>query len=516
MLQYADLASGIGRFAILLLGLADGQSLDTPLEKGSLSSRGVDGSLLYLNVFDEGNTAIKETEGDANSPRFTRPTVYTVKYEDGTTQDVHWTRVIHITEGFASSHYSYGTPRLQAVYNRMLDIEKIMAASGDAAWALVNKGIVLTNREGYELPTESGAAEARTEQISQYLNGLRRTLELEGIDATMEGGEIVDPTSIVRLNIALIAGCALASPFILFMWLMRRPFYVWGQPQWSATGGVLYLGLMSAGLYGLFAVQRLSAASSLLVMAGASLVVGFWLLTLLRPPSLLLESHPQPARLWRDHWSYGRWATATAVFTWLPSGMVYLLLPAWTGLEGSAVLRAMMNLIMPLLHAHVALSHLLIPLFATSYNENGYQHLSYWVRMALIALSVCAICYWVFLLLFREELFVWIYRGRYATHMDLLLLAGVLPLFTGVVSVFGSALLAMERQAQVFWCSMASCIVALTLGLWLTVTSSVTGAMLGQLASSFTNAMATGCFYLYDRSCPKKDVAAAPQRYSNA
>jgi O-antigen/teichoic acid export membrane protein len=312
-----------------------------------------------------------------------------------------------------------------------------------------------------------------------------------------------------------LGGLAVASPFILFLWLMRRPFYVRSQPQWSAAGGVLYLGLMSVGFYGLFAVQRLSAASSLLVMAGASLVVGFWLLTLLRPPSLLLESHPQPARLWRDHWSYGRWATATAVFTWLPSGMVYLLLPAWTGLEGSAVFRAMMNLIMPLLHAHVALSHLFIPLFATSYNDHGYRHLSYRVGMALIALSVCAACYWVFLLFFREELFVWIYRGRYATHIDLLLIAGILPLCSGVSAVFGSALRAMERQDQVFWCSIASCMVALTLGLWLTVTSSVTGAMLGLLASSCTNALATGCFYLYDRRCPTKDADVALQRYSN-
>ena len=148
----------------------------------------------------------------------------------------------------------------------------------------------------------------------------------------------------------------MASPFILFMWLMRRSFYVRSQPQWSATGGVLYLGLMFAGLYGLFSVQRLSVASCLIVMGGAGLVVGLWLLTLLRPPSLLLESRPEPAMLWSDHWSYGRWATATAVFTWLPSGMAYLLLPAWTGLEGSAMLRATMNLVMPILHANVAIS----------------------------------------------------------------------------------------------------------------------------------------------------------------
>ena len=313
-----------------------------------------------------------------------------------------------------------------------------------------------------------------------------------------------------------LGGLAIASPFILFMWLMRRPFYVRSQPQWSATGGALYLGLMFAGLYGLFAAQRLSAASCLIVMGVASLVVGLWLLTLLRPPSLLLESHPQPAMLWSDHWSYGRWATATAVFTWLPSGIAYLLLPAWTDLEGSAVLRATMNLIMPILQANFAISVFLVPFFARAYHDKRDRHLSYLVRMALITFSFSATCYWVFLLLFREELFVWIYRGRYATHIDLLLLAGILPLLAGVNSVFGSVLRAMERLDQVFWCSIASCIVALTLGLWLTATSGVTGAILGLLASSFTAALAMWCFYLYDRSGPKKDAAVAHQRYSNA
>jgi O-antigen/teichoic acid export membrane protein len=311
-----------------------------------------------------------------------------------------------------------------------------------------------------------------------------------------------------------LGGLSIASPFILFMWLMRRSFYVRSQPQWSATGGALYLGLMSAGLYGLFAAQRLSAASSLIVMGVASLVVGLWLLTLLRPPSLLLESHPQPAILWNDHWSYGRWATATAVFTWLPSGIAYLLLPAWTGLEGSAVLRATMNLIMPVLHANFALSLLLVPLFTRAYNDKNDGRLSYLVRMALITFSCSATCYWVFLLLFREELFVWIYRGRYAAHIDLLLLAGALPLLVGVSAVFGSALRAMERLDQVFWCSIASCIAALTLGIWLTVTSGVTGALLGLLASSATTTLTMGWFYMHKRSCPKKNDAATHQRYS--
>jgi O-antigen/teichoic acid export membrane protein len=311
-----------------------------------------------------------------------------------------------------------------------------------------------------------------------------------------------------------LGGLAIASPFILFMWLMRRPFYVRSQPQWSATGGALYLGLMFAGLYGLFATQQLSAASCLIVMGVASLVVGICLFRLLYPPPLLLESHPQLSVLWSDHWSYGKWATATAALGWLPSGLAYLLLPAWTGLEGSAMLRATMNLVMPILQANFAMSVLLVPFFTRAYHDKRDGHLSYLVRMALITFSFSASCYWVFLLLFREEIFVWIYRGRYATHVDLLLLAGILPLLAGVNSVFGSVLRAMERLDQVFWSSIASCIVALTLGLWLTATNGVTGAILGLLTSSFTAALAMGCFYLHDRSCPKKDTAAAHKWYS--
>ena len=52
---------------------------------------------------------------------------------------VHWSRVIHIAEN-AGGTGVYGLPRLQSVYNRLEDLLKIMAGSGESAWRLLYKG----------------------------------------------------------------------------------------------------------------------------------------------------------------------------------------------------------------------------------------------------------------------------------------------------------------------------------------------------------------------------------------
>jgi hypothetical protein len=61
-------------------------------------------------------------------------------------------------------------------------------------------------------------------------------------------------------------GLTVASPLILLTWLLRRAFYVPGVPQWSATGGGLYLGLILASMYWFYQEQWLSTTSALLIM----------------------------------------------------------------------------------------------------------------------------------------------------------------------------------------------------------------------------------------------------------
>jgi O-antigen/teichoic acid export membrane protein len=286
-----------------------------------------------------------------------------------------------------------------------------------------------------------------------------------------------------------LTGLSMASPLILLMWLVRRAFYVHNQPHWAATGGMLYLVLMLAGLYGLSREHWLSAALALVIMGVASLAVSAWLATLLRPQWRNAASHFTAGVVLADHWGYGKWATATAVLSWVPSGVFYLILPACVGLEESAALRAVMNLTMPLLQAYSVISVLLVPRFVARLKRNGPAGLARDVCLACGALAVTALCYWGFLVVFHQELFLWVYSGRYADQPGLIILAGLTLFPWSVTAVLGPALRALERLNQVFWCQVTATMVAITLGLWLLATHSVAGAIAGGLASATTAAV---------------------------
>lgn len=294
-----------------------------------------------------------------------------------------------------------------------------------------------------------------------------------------------------------LSGLAFASPFVLLLWLVRRAFYVSLQPQWAATGGALYILLMLAGMYGLYQRHMLSSGSALVVMGLAGLVAGLWLTFRQRPQWRFSRENPTPRMVLADHWGYGRWAVATAALIWVPGNIYYALLPIWLGLEGTAALRAVMNLIMPILHANSALSLLLVPAFVKAFREMGRAGLRRRVRQGLILLGASSVLYLGFLILFRSKLMAWLYGGKYGGYGNLLLIVGLLPLSVGAVAALGGALRAMEQPNRVFWCYVVSTAVTLTVGLWLAATLGVSGAVIGLLVSSVATA-ASMIFFLRD------------------
>ena len=279
------------------------------------------------------------------------------------------------------------------------------------------------------------------------------------------------------------AGVAFASPTILLLWLLRRAFYVQSRPHWAAAGGALYLALMVAGIYAVQVVGWLSPASALIVMGLASLVVAAVLLVGLRPGLRITDNAARTSAL-RDHWNYGRWSVATTALMWAPGNLYYLLLPAAGGLAASGGLRALMNLVMPVLHANGALSTLLLPAFARAFRSGGPAVLARRTRGALVGLVAIAALYWVVISVFRHDLVWLVYGPGYADLADLVVLLGALPLLAALVAVKGAALRAMERPDLVFRSYVVAAVVAATVGVSLVAWAGAGGAVVGMLASS--------------------------------
>lgn len=279
---------------------------------------------------------------------------------------------------------------------------------------------------------------------------------------------------------ALLA-LSIASPFILLQWLARMACYVRLDPRPAAIAGITYLAMVIGGTVALHEAHRLSSASALILMGGASLASVAWLLFRLRPrwPGGSSETAFRKAVL-ADHWRYGRWASGTGILTWIPGQVYYLVLPLWGGLAATASLRALMNLVMPIMHAYSALALLLTTVLARQ-RRGRFREVVAW---SLLGFTAGAVVYWGVLGIGRDIFVDLLYDGRYGEVSSLLWLVGLIPVAGVGATVFAPALRALERPERVFVAYAVSTIAALTVGLVLTVRGGPAGAALGILLST--------------------------------
>lgn len=209
-MERVDILSGIGRFGILLLGLNDGQDLAMPA--AGINVRGEpEGSpkteLLYLRAFDESVVTIASSEPDKTNPRYGFPLMYNVNYFDETTGisvtgAVHWSRVIHIADNRSMSEI-YGTPRMLPVYNRLLDVRKILSGSGEMFWKGAFPGYSLeVNPDQRDVELD---ADALREEFQNYQMGLQRYLALTGVSAKSLSPQVADPRGHIEAHMENIA-----------------------------------------------------------------------------------------------------------------------------------------------------------------------------------------------------------------------------------------------------------------------------------------------------------------------
>ena len=288
---------------------------------------------------------------------------------------------------------------------------------------------------------------------------------------------------VVTINSPLTSalfGLAIASPFILFQWLMRRACYVNLQPQFAAYTGALYMALMLLGAYGLYHFAWLGSDTALGIMALSSLVSGIWLVKRLtsiqesRYSGILQKDSRQ------DHWKYGKWALGTAMLTWIPGNINYILLPIWGNLQDAAAYRALLNLLLPVMHITTALSGLLIPTFVSAMDSEKFSKL---ICRLFILFIITPTIYWLILGLTAEPLIQFLYAGNYVEFSELMWIAGLIPILEAVGSVSGAVLRAFELPNKVFIAYASSTATTLTIGVGLLIMLGVRGAMFGWFLS---------------------------------
>ncbi len=292
------------------------------------------------------------------------------------------------------------------------------------------------------------------------------------------------------------AALSLAAPFVLVTFLGRGGFYARMKPGEVAWGGAFYFFTLLAGIVMLRLDGRLSGGNAFLVMGLAGLTSNAFLLYRLGFRWKRASGTLKIKQVCGDHWSYGRWALASAVVAWFPQNIYYALLPAKTGLEGAAALRALTNLTNPVLHTLSALAAVLIPVLVRHHQQGGITRVKTTMRTLTVLLIPGSVAYLLILWLGRSMLFQLLYAGKYQEYKTWpLLLTGLVPIPMTAAIIVGSALRALEKPEWIFWSYAASTLSVIVLGIPLTLHSGVLGATGSLFFSSFVAAVIMVWFF---------------------
>jgi O-antigen/teichoic acid export membrane protein len=300
---------------------------------------------------------------------------------------------------------------------------------------------------------------------------------------------------------------SLAAPFVLVTLLGRGGFYARMKPGEAAWGGAFYFVVLIAAITLLRWNDRLSGSTAFLSMGLAGLASNVFMLYRLGFRWRRASGNLRMNQVWGDHWDYGRWALASALVAWFPQNIYYGLLPAKTGLEGAAALRALTNLINPVLQTLSALAAVLIPTLVRHYQQGGMMKMRSTMRTLTVLLIPGSVVYLLVLWLGRSFLFQLLYAGKYQEYRTWpLLFTGLVPIAVTAAIIVGSALRALEKPKWILWSYVASTVSVIVIGLPLTLHSGVLGATESLFMSSLVAAVTMAWFFHRATSAGSQDL----------
>lgn len=211
-----DKLSSLGQYGVLLLGFND-VTPELILRRGRTEQKVIGYSdpvnksaalqLIYTMPYAENAVIISEWEKDNTSSRYGLPKMYDImtSNQDGTTGNtikVHYSRILHVTGERLNSEV-YGVPVLQRVFNRLMDIEKLIGGSAEMFWRGARPGYA--GEVDKEFTMSSEAKENIQTQIEEYEHNLRRILINKGVKLESLQQQIADPANHLDIQIQMIS-----------------------------------------------------------------------------------------------------------------------------------------------------------------------------------------------------------------------------------------------------------------------------------------------------------------------
>jgi O-antigen/teichoic acid export membrane protein len=300
-----------------------------------------------------------------------------------------------------------------------------------------------------------------------------------------------------QLTSRALLGMALTAGVLLTGYLLRRVFYLQGQPGFAAQCSLVSFLSVAGLLWWTARLHLLNSFSVFLILALGWVAAGAIFGRKLRvgsPAQTFLEIEPD---YWWKHWKYAKWVFATAfVFQFTTQGYFWLV-GGILSLKDVGELKAMYLLVAPVSQIFIALSYLLVPALAARYAaHNTRDLLSLWKRYTWATVALTGLFAIALRALGRPAMHV-LYAGRYDGLGSYVFVLALLPLLLGIGNTMNSALIASEQPKLVFYAYVCSAAATFLGGVPLVIHFGLWGAVWGMLLSAVMYTGALGLAFAF-------------------
>ena len=211
VLKAVDTRQRVGRYAGIFMRVRDGKTPEHPIE-GKLSG---EASLAGMMPLYENQLEVLTIQTDAKEDNFGQPTMYQYSAQATgnrnekitSTFKIHPDRLVMVSEE-ADKGSIYGVSVLEACYNSLMDLRKIMGAGGEGFYKNAAQEIIFKMLD----PSSAAGNEELLEEFNEKFddfqkNRFRRGMWTPGLEPVRLESHLMSPKEFVASSLSDVAAC---------------------------------------------------------------------------------------------------------------------------------------------------------------------------------------------------------------------------------------------------------------------------------------------------------------------
>jgi O-antigen/teichoic acid export membrane protein len=297
---------------------------------------------------------------------------------------------------------------------------------------------------------------------------------------------------IYNLNYSALRVMAIVLPMTLAIWLVRRYFYMQGNPGSSLLVSIVYSVILVVGFFIMAKFSFISENNIFVLIGIASLLPSLFVMLMNYKTNNIPINY---SLITFSHWDFGKWIGLASILNWAAIQIYTVFVVLILDLKSAGGLKSIQNFAQPLYQISAALSLLLIPLASRFLVEKSLKKYKFIVSSVNWFLIGLGLIYLLIIWIWREPLFDLVYGGKYLEYSELIPYIVVVPIIYSLSLGAQIGIRATRKPKKLMYAYLVTACATLSIGPILINYYGLKGAIIGMIVTAIIFSLSTNVLY---------------------